>query len=1028
MKRTLLSLIRPRYFTATILMAWTWWAMAAWAQVPTAVLNGIVTDPQGAVIANAAITATNIDTGAERSTQSTSEGRFAFAGLPAGTYRVSVSARDFARREFTGVQLQVGRSLTLDIALSLASVSESTSVGATIGTVELTESKVQSQIQANTLEKMPLNGRNYLELAFLLPGNRPAVNFDPTKTNTLDVSSAGQFGRGGNITVDGGDNNNEAVGGALMNFPQDAIQEFQIVTNRYTAEVGRSASSIINVATKSGTNDLHGSAFFFLRDDSLQARPATLAATADKPAFDREQFGGSVGGALKKDTAFYFLSGEYRNQDATVPVGSRDLAARRIVTGAAAAPLDDFLLLGRTDLKLNNRDSAYVRYAYNGSEETANGSLGRPLGTAANRQTANNDFHSILGTYTRAGARSVNTLSVHYNTFVNEMPPFAENRPSLTPDQGYAHELRFPSLQDGANFRVPQDTRVKRFQVRDNYSVVLGKHTVQFGGEAQRHMVDAMFDLFGSGTLMLAEDFATMDRNGDGQVNDLDIPIAVAIRSVAPNRPPTVKGINNTYLGAFVQDDYRVLPNLTLNIGLRYEVDTDATGIGGAHEACPEPLGVAPDRPCVWINGVLGIKRERDLKNFAPRVGFAYDPLRNGTTVVRGGYGVYYDRIVAEDRMLELLSDGRQLAVDVLAGSTLTSDGRFSTDAGTGQVVSLANPFGGQHSALPIGINVIAPNAAHPYVQQFTLGVQQQIGKTIVVSVDGVHNFGTRLLIGRLLRDGSNAPVRVTDPLTGRSDNIVQIEPSAKSFYDGLLVNVRKAQTRVGPFAYALNVSYTLSKALSYANDDQVPFAVDQHADLLFGVNNLQLEKGYSPVDERHRLVVYGSLTAPLGLTVSPLITFSSSVPMNSFVPEINGRLPILARNALGREVKTGAELNEVITRWNGLPSCPGGFPCRVGSALPLVRSDLQFGDAFVSTDLRVTKTFKVTERSKLDVIGEVFNLTNTTNVRGSNNNNYSGRNNAVTSPDFNRALSTAGGYFGAGGPRAFQLALRYAF
>jgi hypothetical protein len=790
----------------------------------------------------------------------------------------------------------------------------------------------------------------------------------------------------------------------------------------------------------------------FFRHKELQGLPATFTRVnpttgqqVPKPSFDREQLGGSIGGPIVKDRAFWFFALEDRNQDAVVDVGQRDFASRSVLGTSAAAPLDDFMLSTREDIKITESDKFGFRYSFNKSTDVSNGSLRRPQGTAANRQSSKNRFNSVVGDWTKIfSTTKVNDLIFHYDAFLNEIPGFTENNPVTSPaGLSAGREIRFPSLQDGANFRIPQRTRFDRYQLRDVFLWNLGAHTLRFGGEFQNIGSDILFDLFGSGTIFTTEDFATQDRNGDGLVDDRDIPIDAVVASAAPVRPPMVPFIRNSYFGFFVQDDWRLRSNLTFNIGLRWDHDNNILGNGDFHRPCPTPLSSAPTERCVWVRTLLG-KHDNGAasKNFGPRFGFAWDPFSKGTTVVRGGYGIYYDRVVMEVPLLELLLDGRILPLQSLTGSTLSPTGAFLPDPGTGQIVNLANPLGGSATVFGVGINLIANNAAQPYVQQFTIGVQQQIGRDWVVSADGLHNFGQRQLIGRFLRGVSGVagvsctgelPCSVTDPLTGQSQNVTLIESSAKSWYDGLLVSLRKNPSSIGKVRWGFNMNYTLSKSFSFANDDQIPFnGAEDAVNVLFKTNDLSLEKGYSPTDERHRWVFYGNFEFPWDISVAPIWTISSSVPMDSLVPSLSARLPTIRRNAIGRDINNGAELLAAIAAYNALPSCataPPG-PCNGGLITPgsSITPDMEFGDSFNSLDLRLTKSFKIGERHRIQFISEAFNIFNITNIRGKNNNNFSGFNNDITSSTFNRPITTAGGFFGSGGPRAFQFALRYSF
>jgi hypothetical protein len=963
----------------------------------TAALTGRITDSQGGVIPGALVSATHKSTSIRRSVITTGAGTFILPNLVPGEYEVRAAMKGFVEKTYPSVELHVGQSANLDIQLTVGAAEESVLLveQEQIPLINTTSSVVDGVVTARTIGSMPLNGRNFLELALLVPGNSPAPNFDPTKTNTVLISSAGQFGRGGSVTIDGADDNDDVVGGSLQNVSQDAVQEFQIATNRFSAELGRSGSSIINVITKSGTNQLHGSASFFLRDSHLQGLPATFDRSNPDPPFDREQYSAAAGGPVVKDRAWWFGSFEYRNQDGAILVGSRDVAARTITKGFAPAPLNDLLGTVRGDLKASSKDQVSLRYSIERADDLAASTLIRSIGSASQRQDASNNYQSFLANWTRvASSRAVNSFSFSENNFINRTLP-------VTPGP----QLTFPSLQDGASFRVPQQTRQNRLQFTDTFTLVRGAHTLRVGGEVQRIDADFNLGVFQSGRVELAEDFPAFDRNGDGKVDDNDLLIAVTLRSGVPDRPLVIPDADNTHLNFFFQDDWRIHRQFSVNLGLRYELDTDVKNVSRTDQLNPLVLP--------FTSGT----RNRDKNNWGPRVGFNW-ATRDARTSVHGGYGIYYDRVVLEVQSLERGLDGRALPIEVRAGNVFFLDpktGTFPPSAPT-----LSDPFTGfiLPGAGAAGINIIDNNLQNPSVQQFNFGVQREIARDYALRVDYLHNLGTHFIIGRTI--GS-----VFNPVIGGPDSVVNLESSVNTKYDALLVSLERRFAK----HYQFRASYTLAKAFNYANDDQIPFGsgpVDP--------NHLNLEYGPTPNDQRHRFVLSGVFELPGGLSLSPIWAAASGVPMDVLLPDASSRVPVFQRNAGGRLFQTGADLNAAIRSINAA----GGFK---GQPLPLVRNDARFNDGFNSFDLRIAKSIRFGERVLLQPMLEVFNLFNVTNILGVSNVNYSGYSNALVrdsndpaspgflqSSTFGAPVTTAGGVFGSGGPRAFQFAVRVQF
>lgn len=969
----------------------------------TGSLTGRVFDPNGAVVPGAQVTATQTATNLKRETTTNNEGLYVLAGLPPGEYELRIQANGFATKTSSSpILLQVGQSKTVDGTLELGSMSGVVDLVGEIPLIDANTSAVDGVISKREVESLPLNGRNFLELALLIPGNSPAPNFDPTKTNTVVISSAGQLGRGGNVTIDGADDNDDVVGGAVQNISQEAVQEFQFATNRFSAQLGRSGSSVVNIVTKSGGNDFHGGGSFYFRSKSLQGLPATFDRTLNQtPPFDREQYAVAVGGPIKQNKAWFFGSFEYRNQNGAALVGTRNPATRSINRGFATAPLHDTFTTDRLDWQPAAKDHIYGRYSLEREDDIAPSSLIRAIGSASERQASRNTTHSFLVNYTRVlNSRAVNSLSFSLSRFANVIEP-------VTPGP----QLTFPSIQDGASFRVPQGTKQRRIQFSDTLTLVRSNHTLNFGGEIQRVRGDFDLRVFQQGRIEFIEDFPDFDRNGDGKVDDNDLLFAVTLRSDHPTQPLLIPDASNTYIAGFVQDDWRVRPQLTLNLGLRYELDTDVKNISRTNQLNPIILP--------FLHGTRG----KDKNNFGPRAGFNYSS-KDGRMSIHGGYGIYYDRITLEIQSLERGLDGRALPIDVRAGNVFFIPPQFLFDPVNGKfppaAPTLANPFSGflLPGAGAGGINIIDNGMQNPMVQQTNLGIQRQFGHDYVLRADYLHNFGTHFIIGRAIG-------QIFNPVVGGPDVVKNLESSVKTRYDGLLLSFEKRFSHRSQF----RASYTLSKAFNYANDDQIPFSNGP-----IDPNNLKLEYGPTPNDQRHRFTFSGVFEIPYGIRLAPIVTIASGVPMDIMVPDGSQRIPQLQRNAGGRLFHNAGELNTAIKQINAA----GGFG---GQPLPLVSDSARFNDSFSSFDLRLSRLFKIGERVRIEPIAEVFNLFNVTNVLGVSNVNYSGFSNVLVrdsndststgflkSSSFGRPVTTAGGVFGSGGPRAFQLAARITF
>ena len=988
-----------------LLIALVFLGAAPAQQLATSSISGTVTDPSGKSVGNVTLTLTNVRQGTVRTFTTQNDGQFSFATLEDASYKLSAAGGSgFGASEQT-ITLHVGQVLNVPVKLAVAGSNSTVEVASDASQgVDTTTSVVGGVINARQIETLPLNGRNYLELAYLVPGNAPAPTFDPTKQHTVVISSAGQTGRGGNVTIDGGDNNDDAVGGSLVNVPEDAVQEFQIASNRFSAALGRSGSTVVNVVTKQGSNAIHGGVAMYERDKVLQGLPATYdPSIGSTPPFHRQQYAGDVGGPIKRDNAWWFVAMEDRQQLGADLVGVRDTQNQRINRVFSTAPLHDFLSTERADWQVTGRDRIGFRHSLELEDDLSQSQLDRAIGTAAYNQMSGNHWQGLTADWVHIFTPTViNRMSFADNNFANATDPTVA-----------APQITFPDIDDGATYRVPQSTKQFRLQGDDVVSWTRHNHALSFGGQIQSIDADFGLGVFRQGNIIAVEDFPDFDRNQDGKVDDNDLLFAVGLRSSTPERALNLPNDDNFHIALFAQDDWKVAPKLTLNMGLRWEVDTNANNLDWYSKRNP------------IVESFYQGKRSRNLNNWGPRFGFNY-AFRPDFSL-HGGYGIYYDRITLEIMSLEQGLDGRALALNVTAGNVTTDqngvpvylnqDGTFKP--GAPQVLS--SPFGGFPftGAGAAGIDIINNRLRNPMVQQFNMGFEKETGHGLLLKVDGVHNLGTRFIIGRPV--GS-----VFNPDTQGPDSVTDLESAVNTKYDALWVSVRQRMSKYGEF----DAAYTWARAYNYANDDQIPF---EYAPI--DPTNLQLEYGPPPNDQRHRLVMSGIANLPWKFRFAPIWTIASGVPMDILLPDGSERIPTLPRNAGGRQIKSATQLNAFIAKTN---AAGGVFDPSAGQnvMLPQVSDKAKFNDSFNSLDFRLDRTFSFGDRYSLNVLGEAFNIFNVTNVLGTSNLNYSGfantlspdRNDPSFSSSFGMPVSTAGGVFGSGGPRAFQVAARLRF
>src|ERR1700722_1597257 len=616
----------------------------------TGSIQGTITDQSQAVIAGAQVVATFKATGTVRNATTSDTGAFRFDFVPAGTYEVKVTRAGFASVVQT-VEVLVGQSGTVNLTLSPGTATQVIEDAGEAPVVDLTKTRVSQDITPREVADLPLAGRDAANLAYLAPGVKSAVATDPTKNRYAILSVNGSDGRNINTTINGIDNKDNTVGGAVMQMPLEAVQEFQISTQRFSAENGRSQGAAINMITKSGTNVYHGSVFGYFRDAALQTAQKVAngdgTSTAQSPDYSRQFFGGSVGGPLVKDKLFGFFAIERQREsqslsEATTAYNELVLAKNNNLAAEPALtiprPFHEWRYNGRLDYTINNKNTAYVSYS-----SQANDSLNDQSGDTGDLTEGNfTTNHLQLANF---------TLNSQFSpSLVNQFTFGFQYWNNLIASKISAPLGAFPSASFGTNGNVPQQSFQRKWQFKDDISKTIGRHTFKAGVDYIYNPVEGGFFEFNSTSeadfLVDPSCILGVAPNANAGCGPSNYPQGFATPGLVggmsfSNGDPYFL-VPTKQLGFYGQDDWKVNNRLTLNLGLRWDRDFNWFGSDDITKSrsYQSLLAIASINPIAAYN-TRHIAQD-DKKDFSPRIGFAYDLTGAGKHVLRGGFGLYF--------------------------------------------------------------------------------------------------------------------------------------------------------------------------------------------------------------------------------------------------------------------------------------------------------------------------------------------------------------------------------------------------
>ena len=992
--------------------------------ITSGTIQGVVQDEQGAVVPGAAVEARHLGTNFSRVFATGSDGRFVFLSLPPGMYVVSATKQGFAKLNQENVELTVGRAINLTMTMKVSGVTSEVTV-TTTPTIDTVKTESSSTINETAISNTPILGRKFEDLLTLTPG--VSISQGPDGD---EINFAGQRGIFNNVSLDGGDYNNgffgEQAGGqrAAIDITLEAVKEFQVIATGASAEYGRTAGGIINVVTKSGTNDIHGSLFYYQRLEALTSNTSDGKPLQD---FHREQFGGTIGGPIKKDKIFYFFAFEQILENLTrpnlsepigtpCPVQNPTIGANEALINSSAdcqrrallnfmqtrlnfdegQPIDhkvnNSAFLAKFDWVLNDAHKLAASYNFDHSKNT-NQTFDVPTyGTSANGTEGPSKINVLnFNLYSTLSPNIVN--EAHFTYSREDRPRSAVDSPlGADTAMGFATTFRFGN----PFFLAPNvDETFWRTQVRDAATVIKGPHTFKFGGEWMHSANDQVFRGFFQGRYIFDSvtgflryaspaapggfgpqsigcsngTYVTLPATCPVGTTSSGGPLLLYLQGAGRTGPATdaagASSITNEDFALFAQDKWQIRSNFTLNFGLRWEAQIFPDPVVDPQDTA---YGIFLNDPRFPSDGTI----PNDLGMWQPRLGLAWDVAKNGKSVVRASFGVFNARQNMLTQVGSITTNGVQQQT-IFVNTDLIRQGFATAPTWPG----VNTPAAGSCNAGPgtpnnpfpcfSGVRVFDRTYQNPDIYTLNAAFEQEIAPDWALYFDYTHSQGVHLT--RFLDYGSTGnSVRnaIFSPYLGET---MVASSLGNGRYDGFTVGIRKRFSK----KFQLEANYVYARDKDDDSNERDPFT-----DRAFDLDNLRADWALSDRDIAHKFNFFAYFELPWKLEFAPRIQARTAQPA----------IPAPARTATNRNI---------------------------------LRKD----NDYFSFDWRLSRPFKLTETMEIIPQVEMFNTFNNDNFVNSLS-GIPGNQNSLQAP----SLFDFSGFIrqGVGDPRQLQLSVRFLF